>query len=64
MSETNTHAKKRRDKLSADEKREAVNAANRKAQMQWYLIGGLLFVAVVGAIVLISIFTEGSLPTG
>ena len=50
--------------MSADERREAQIAANRKAQMQWYALGAAVTIAVVAAIILISIYTEGSIPTG
>ena len=62
MSITESHAKNRGAKLTATEKRDAVMSANRKAQMQWYALGAALVVAVVAAIVLISMFTEGELP--
>lgn len=62
MSSTESHAKKRSAKLTAAEKKQAQMDANRKAQMQWWIVSGLLVVCVVVAIVLISIFTEGSLP--
>ena len=42
---------------------DAARCAARKARMQWWLIGGVLAVAVVVTIVLISVYTEGSLPT-
>jgi len=64
MSTTESHAKKRAPKLSADERREAQIAANRKAQMQWYLVGAAITIAVVAAIVIISIYTEGSIGYG
>lgn len=64
MSTTETHAKARAPKMSADERREAQIAANRKAQMQWYALGAAVTIAVVAAIILISIYTEGSIPTG
>ena len=59
MAQTKTKA----TKLSPKEKRAAQMAANRKAQLQWWLLGGGLFAAVVITIVLVSLFTEGSLPT-
>lgn len=55
-------AAKKSKKLTHKEKREAEIAAYRKARMQWYVLGGLLALAVVAAIVLISMYTEGSLP--
>lgn len=58
-----TGAKTRAKKLSDKEKRTAAAEANRKARNQWYMIGAVLVIATVAAIVLISIFTEGSLPT-
>ena len=62
MSITESHAKNRGAKLTADQKRDGIIVANRKAQMQWNALAGALTIAVVGAIVLISIFTEGELP--
>lgn len=64
MSTTDSHAKKRGTKMSAAEKKEAEFAAYRKARLQWYLLGGVIAVAVVVAIVLISIYTEGDLGLG
>jgi len=62
MSTADSHAKKRATKLTAAEKKEAQMAANRKAQLQWYIVGAVLTLIVVGAIVLIAVFTEGELP--
>ena len=61
MSNTDSHAKKRAPKMSADDRKQAQMAANRKAQLQWYALGAAITIAVVVAIVLISIYTEGSL---
>lgn len=63
MSITESHAKKRSAKLTASEKKHAQMIANRKAQLQWWILGGGLATAVIGAIVLISIFTDGEIPT-
>lgn len=63
MSTTETHAKKRSAKMTAAEKKSAQMIANRKAQLQWWILGGGLATVVIGAIVLISIFTEGEIPT-
>jgi len=60
---SNTHAKRRGTKLTASEKKQAQFEANRKARMQWYIVGALIVLAVVGAIILISVMTEGSLPS-
>lgn len=62
MSMANTGAKTRAKRLSDKEKREVTAEANRKARLQWFAIGGMLFASAVAAIVLVSIFTEGSLP--
>ena len=51
-------------KLSPKDKRIATAAANRKAQLQWWLLGGSVMTVAIVAIVLISIFTEGEIPTG
>lgn len=61
MSETATSSKKR-VRLTHKEKKAAAAEAARKARMQWYVIGAILVIAIVAAIVLISIFTEGSIP--
>lgn len=45
------------------EKKAAAAKAARKAQIQWYAIGAALVVAVAATIVIISVFTEGELPT-
>ena len=58
-----TATKTKAKKLTEKEKRAAAADANRKARLQWYAIGGFLFAATVAAIVLVTIFTEGSLPT-
>jgi len=63
MSTTETHAKKRGAKMTAADKKQMQMAANRKAQLQWYAVGAVLVLAVAAAIILISIYTEGSLPT-
>jgi|GEM_PF-886184 len=63
MTDTQSHAKKRASKLTAAEKKDAQIAANRKAQLQWWILGGGLTAAFIGAIVLISVFTEGELPS-
>ncbi len=61
MSTTESHAKKRASKMTAAEKKEAQMVANRKAQLQWYLLGALLVIAIVVAIVLITIYTDGEI---
>lgn len=62
MSITESHAKKRATKMTAAEKKEAQMAANRKAQLQWYAVGAVLVAAIIIAIVLITIYTEGEIP--
>ena len=64
MSTTDSHAKNRGRKMSATEKKEAELAAYRKARLQWYVLGGLIALVVVVAIILISIYTDGSLGQG
>ena len=64
MAETKTNkAKARSAKLTPKERKMAQAAAARKARLQWWLLGGGLAIAVLVAIVLISVYTEGSLPT-
>jgi len=62
MSSTDSHAKNRGKKMTAAEKKAAEYAAYRKARLQWYLVGGVIAVAVVVAIVLLIIYTDSSLP--
>ena len=62
MSTTDSHAKNRGTKMTATEKRDAQIAANRKAQLQWYGVAAAVVIAVVAAIVIISLVTEGELP--
>ena len=64
MSTTDSHAKNRGTKMSAAEKKDAEFAAYRKARLQWYLLGGAIALAVVITIVLISLYTDGSLGQG
>lgn len=47
---------------SAGGKRAAQIARNKSARMQWLVLSGALGATVVGALVLISVFTEGELP--
>ena len=64
MSETQTNrAKTRSSKMTHKERKAAQAAAARKARLQWWILGGGLAIAVVLTIVLISLYTEGSLPT-
>jgi len=58
---TDSHAKKRGTKLTAAEKKQARLDANRKAQLQWYIVAGVLVLAVVAAIVLVTVFTDGEI---
>ena len=62
MSTTDSHAKKRATKMTATEKKEAQMAANRKAQLQWYFVGAALVAAIVIAIVLVTVYTDGEIP--
>lgn len=62
MSTTESHAKKRATKMTAAEKKEAQMVANRKAQLQWYAVGAVVVAAIVIAIVLITLYTEGEIP--
>lgn len=63
MAETQEpRAKARPKRLTEKEKRAQAAEAARKARLQWYAIGAVLVIAAIAAIVLISIFTEGSLP--
>ncbi len=62
MAETQTNKKARSAKMTHKERKAAQAAAARKAQLQWWAIGGTLAVITVLAIVLISVYTEGSLP--
>ena len=64
MSTTESHAKNRGKKMSAADKKEAQMAANRKAQLQWYAVAAVLTIAVVVAIVLITIYTDGDVGYG
>lgn len=63
MTAPDSHAKNRAKRMTAAEKREARLAANRKARLQWYLVAGIVVVAIIVAIILISIYTEGEIPT-
>lgn len=63
MSVTDSHAKKRAKKLTAAEKREAQLEANRKARRQWYLLAAALVIITIAAIVLVTMFTEGEIPS-
>ena len=59
MADTKTKS----NKLTHKEKKAAQAAAARKAQLQWWVLGGGLVAVTIATIVLISVFTEGSLPT-
>jgi len=64
MADTQTNrAKSRTPKLSHKERKAAQAAAARRAQLQWWILGGVLAIGVVVTIILISVYTEGSLPT-
>ena len=63
-STTTAKTKTSGSKLTAKDKKAAQMAANRKAQMQWWALGGAIAIAAIAAIVLISIYTEGSLGGG
>ena len=62
MSTTDSHAKKRGTKMTAADKKAAQMAANRRAQLQWYAFGAVLVIAIVLAIVLVTVFTDGQIP--
>lgn len=47
---------------SAGGKRAAQIARNKSARMQWLVLSGAMGAIVIGALVLISVFTEGELP--
>lgn len=64
MSTTDTHAKNRGAKMNVADKKAAQMAANRKAQLQWYAMGAALVIAIVAAIVLVVVFTDGAIPLG
>jgi len=64
MSTTDSHAKKRAPKMSAEDRKQAQMAANRKAQLQWYAVAAVITIAVIAAIVLITIYTDGSIGGG
>lgn len=59
MADTKTKSKR----LSPKEKKAAQAAEFRKARMQWWILGGVLVAVAIITIVLISVLTEGSLPT-
>ena len=50
--------------MNAADKKAAQMAANRKAQLQWYAMGAALVIAIVAAIVLVVVFTDGAIPLG
>lgn len=52
--------KTKSQKLTNKEKKQAAIEASRKARMQWYMLGGFLVAAIIVAIVLITIYTEGT----
>ena len=56
MADTKTKGRK----LTHKERRAAQAAANRRARLQWWILGGTLAVAAVVTIVLLSVYTEGS----
>ena len=62
MSTTESHAKNRGSKMSNEDRKAAQMVANRKAQLQWWILSGALAAVVIGAIVIISLTTEGELP--
>jgi type VI protein secretion system component VasF len=64
MTETQTNKGKARGrKLSHKERKAAQAAAARRARLQWWIIGAVLAIAVIVTIILISVYTEGSLPS-
>lgn len=61
MSTTESHAKNRGTKMNATEKKQAQMVANRRAQLQWYALGALLVIAIVIAVVLVTVYTNGEI---
>jgi hypothetical protein len=61
---TSSKSKSAGTKMTAKEKRHAQLVANRRAQLQWYLLGGFFAAAVLVTIVLVSIYTEGNAGVG
>lgn len=45
----------------AKERDQASQAAAYKAKLQWYAIAAVLIIAIVAAIILLSVYTEGEL---
>ena len=57
-------APKGRPTPRAKDNQAAAQAAYQKAKMQWYAIGAVLVIGIVVAIVLLSIYTDGSSGAG
>ena len=53
-------APKGRPTPKAKDHQAALHSAYHKAKMQWYALGAVFVLAVIAAIVLLSIFTEGN----
>ena len=63
MAETTTNKKARGAKLTHKERKALQAAEARRARRQWMVLGAILAIAIVVTIVLISVYTEGSLPS-
>jgi uncharacterized membrane protein YcjF (UPF0283 family) len=59
---TTSKSKSAGTKMTVKEKKRAQMVANRRAQLQWYALGGVLAVAIVVTIVLVSVLTEPNAP--
>jgi len=61
MSTDISHKKKTSVKLTAKEKKQAQKEANRKARMQWYIVGAMTALLILGAILLVLLTTDGEI---
>jgi uncharacterized integral membrane protein len=57
MSNTRTKSK---SGMTAKEKRRAQAIAARRAQLQWYALGAVLLIAVIVAVVILTIYDGGT----
>ena len=64
MSTEISHKKARAVKMTAQEKKAAQMAANRKARLQWYILAAVVTAIVIGAIIVVLILTDGEIGTG
>ena len=55
-----TKSKSSGTKMTAKEKKQAQYAANRRAQLQWWVLGGGLALTVAVVVILIAIYTDGN----